>query len=145
MERFEGNVTLIIITRKRPEKLQELLDLIVGQTRLPDEVIVVENNDKRTLNKIIEKFKDTLPVKYILETEIGLGPARACGLKHANCDIVAFCDDDCKPYPEWIDMLTRPFGLDDKIGVVGGMIETSLKNGSLAERFSQMELMLNAN
>lgn len=71
-------VTIVIPTSGRPS-LQRVTEGIAGQTLAPDQVLIIEDRDRR-----------------------GPGWARNRGMEQAVGDIIALLDDDTVPPPEWL-------------------------------------------
>jgi len=97
-------ITVVIVTRNRSNSLKRCLEALVGQTIQPYEIIVVDSSWDNT-KEVVLSFRDRLPVHYIFEKELGRPAARNRGLKRAKGDIVAFTDDDCQPFPDWIEQV----------------------------------------
>jgi cellulose synthase/poly-beta-1,6-N-acetylglucosamine synthase-like glycosyltransferase len=89
----------------------------------PWELIVVDNGSKDATAEVIKQFaeKASIPPRYVLEPEPGLGNAHNAALRVARGEILAFTDDDC--YPE-ADFLTRTWCAfaDPSIGYIAGRI-----------------------
>ncbi len=93
---------LIIITRNRAHLLALCLDNLTGQTQLPDEIIIVDNDSSDRTAQVIASYQKNLPIKYCLEKELGRAAARNRGLQETNAAIILFTDDDCLHPKEWI-------------------------------------------
>jgi glycosyltransferase involved in cell wall biosynthesis len=76
-------VSVVIPTLGR-ESLQRCLEALKKQTRPPNEVIVVRDEQRR-----------------------GVSWGRNEGVRRSRGDLVAFTDDDCVPPPEWIEQLVQ--------------------------------------
>lgn len=59
------------------------------------------------------------PTREAIVDEPGVVAALSAGAELATSPIVAFCDDDSMPRPDWIARITAAFE-DDRLGVVGG-------------------------
>ncbi len=110
-------VSLIIVSRKRPEHLLRLLQSLRHQTYGNFEVIVVAD---------IKPSPFVNDVKYIPFTNANISAARNAGLAVATGEIVAFCDDDAIPDPPWLERLVSPF-VNKDIGATTGF--TRGRNG----------------
>ena len=118
------DISLIIATRDRSDQLARCLGSV---TRLeferPWELIVVDNGSKDATAEVIKQFaeKASIPLRYVLELEPGLGNAHNAALRVASGEILVFTDDDC--YPE-ADFLTRTWCAftDPSIGYIAGRI-----------------------
>lgn len=107
----ERSICIGTITRGRPLMLQNLLGSY-AEMRTPKGVrlhfVIVENNDRFTLQDIVERFRQRLPqwrVQYELEPRLGISFARNrvldCALG-ADDDLLTFADDDETVEPDWL-------------------------------------------
>ncbi len=87
----------------------EYLDLVstsyaddINETAKNLELILVDNNSSDDTANLVNSYEETLPVKYVLETEQGLSFARNRGIKEASGDYIAFLDDDISLSPSWL-------------------------------------------
>ena len=89
-------VSVVICTRDRPGELARCLASLPIQTRVPDQVIVVDNasSDGRT-HEVVVKAEAI----YVREDWSGLGFARNAGVRAASGHIIVYTDDDvaCTP------------------------------------------------
>lgn len=102
---------VVIATRNRPEALALSIPLVLGQSRKPAKLIVIDSSDDHApvaeaVSKAVAGF-DGVPV--ILEHNRsdpsgrggrGLPFQRNLGLAHVTADVVLFPDDDSMLYPE---------------------------------------------
>lgn len=97
------SLSLIIPTRNRLPLLKRLILSLVKQSPLPDEVIIVDNSDKKyndANRSIILRIKSILAenninLKWICSRKKGSATARNIGIKNASCNYLVFVDDDC--------------------------------------------------
>lgn len=94
-------ISIVIPTRNRSESLMKLLHSIFCQTRLPQEVIVVDDSDDDETSKLVKEnynlflSKGTL-LKYLRgdEENRSISAARNLGATKSTGEIVFFMDDD---------------------------------------------------
>lgn len=87
-------IAVVIPTFDRPASLRQALESVAGQTRLPDEVLVVVDGGP-PLGDLADEFAARLPVRVLrLETNAGQAAARNFALARADADAIAFLDDD---------------------------------------------------
>jgi glycosyltransferase involved in cell wall biosynthesis len=128
-------ISVVIITRNRAAWLTEALASLTGQTRSPDEVVVVDNDSKDNTKAAILSFKDKLKIKYVFESKHGIPYARNAGILNASGNILAFIDDDCAADVNWLKNLEIPFIKDPNIGAVGGEISYQQLGNDKLEKF----------
>lgn len=100
-------ISVVIPTYRRPDLLERLLNSITAQTRLPEEVIVVDDASgmDEDYASCIARFHKRLPkLEYIrLESGGGAPRARNVGLRAAQGTWVALVDDDDEWLPEKLE------------------------------------------
>lgn len=99
-------ISVLIITRNRDKMLLGCLESLVKQTRMPDEVIVVDNASTDKTKEVILSFKKKLPIKYVVEKQIGIPYARNRGIKEACGTLLLMLDDDCEADKFWVERIT---------------------------------------
>ncbi|MCS4149354.1 glycosyltransferase [Salinibacter ruber] len=116
------DTTILIPTFKRPEKLRNCVQSILGGTLLPCEIVLVHRSgDDPTIQAIDElsaSTDDVLVTKASVE-EAGHIPPIEEGVKHCSTEFVCILDDDTVVKEHWLEELLRPFAKDE-VGVVGG-------------------------
>ncbi len=116
----EIKISVVIPTHDRPEELKRALLSVFVQTRLPDEVIVVDDGSTPAVTS--EIFSDTpTGISTILlrnDTPKGANNARNRGIIAATGDWVAFLDDDDEWLPEKLSKQMLALKDDDRIGVL---------------------------
>ena len=106
------SVSLIIVSRDRPDGLRKTLTSLRFQTYANFEVIVVSN----ALPDIAHG-----DFKFVAFDKPNISAARNLGLAQAAGDIVAFCDDDAVPEPQWLERLVTGF-VTSEVGIAGGFV-----------------------
>lgn len=121
-------VSIIIPTYNRVKDLEETLDSIIIQTRLPKEVIVVDNaNNIETENLIKRRRKDfekrNVILKYIRSEENSLTVAKNIGIKHSTGDIISFVDDDVILNRRYYEAILKVYEENPNASGVQGLIQ----------------------
>ncbi|WP_456324157.1 glycosyltransferase family 2 protein [Desulfonauticus submarinus] len=104
--------SLVLATLGRTKELDNFLRSLKSQTYKNFEVIIIDQNDKISIDNIVDKYKRFFSVKHIKIKEKGLSLARNVGLKHIkdiNQKIVAFPDDDCEYPPQLLENVKEAF------------------------------------
>lgn len=114
----DAKVSVVICTRDRPDELARCLASLPGQSRRPDEIIVVDNasRDGRTRD-VAEAAK----VTYVREDRPGLDIARNTGARAATGELIAYTDDDVSLHEDWLLRLVAAFDRPT-IGAVTGLV-----------------------
>ena len=85
-------VTAIIPTFNRAATLDRALASVFGQTRVPDEVIVVDDASTDETESVVRRFPEVLYLR--LQRNSGAAHARNEGVRRARGDLIAFLDSD---------------------------------------------------
>lgn len=64
-------ISLVVSTYNWPEALRLCLNSVCRQTRIPDEVIIADDGSRSDTKKLVEQFKDILPIKYVWQPDNG--------------------------------------------------------------------------
>jgi len=122
-------VSIIIPTYNRTEELKEALESIIAQTKLPKEVLIVDDSEHDEIQNLVKQKKNEfefkgVTLKYIRnEKERSLAIARNIGIEHSTGDIVLFLDDDVILDREYIMNILRVYKeKHSAIGVQGYII-----------------------
>ncbi len=101
--------TVAIRTYNGAARLPRILDAIREQVDTADilwEVLVVDNNSTDQTVEIISKYQtnwlDTVPLRYVLETQQGAVFARKRAIQEAQGTWIGFLDDDNFPSLNWV-------------------------------------------
>ena len=113
-------ISVVIVTFNGRERLTRALASLETQTRVPDEVIVVDNaSTDGTLEVLAEQFP-----KAIVSTHtenLGFGRAVNAGVAVATGDVLVFINNDVVCEPEFITGITEPLH-DSTVGMVAGVL-----------------------
>lgn len=111
--------TAIIVTYNRPDCVKTCLEHLHRQTRLPEQIIVVDASADDRTKAVCSGFPESL---YLRNQPGGYGSqarSRNIGLRQATGDIIAFLDDDSFAHTTWLEELLKPYS-DPTVGAVGG-------------------------
>jgi succinoglycan biosynthesis protein ExoM len=101
-------ICVCIATHLRPELLERLLTSLTHQVGAPSfEVVVVDNDSKRSAEPTVARFKDRLPVRYLAEPVRGLARVRNRSVSASRSTYLAIIDDDHCASVGWLAALYR--------------------------------------
>lgn len=113
-------ISVVIVTFNGRERLRRALASLEIQTRVPDEVIVVDNaSTDGTLELLAETFPDVVVSKQ--SENLGFGRAVNLGVTLATGDALVFINNDVVCEPDFIARLTEPL-LGTAVGMVAGVL-----------------------
>jgi GT2 family glycosyltransferase len=119
-------VSVIIPAYNRKDELKELLAALDRQTLAAGQFEIIVIDDGSTddtlfyLTSLVKSGKENLVFQQ--QENQGPGAARNRGMELARGNIFAFTDTDCRPLPDWLEALLKPFA-DTRVGAVGGVEE----------------------
>ncbi len=117
--------SLICTTYNEEKTIGELLDSILKQTKVPDEIIIVDSLSKDNTTKIIRSFKDK-KIKLI-EKKCDIATGRNIAVKASKNNLILVTDGGCILDKKWCEEITKPFK-DKSVKVAGGVFKPLAKN-----------------
>jgi glycosyltransferase involved in cell wall biosynthesis len=119
-------ISVCICTFKRPAMLRRVLEGIIAQIIGPEftvEIIVVDNDEKRSAENIVGEYKQAGRCKiiYDCEPEQSISLARNRTIRNASGGYIAIIDDDEYPARDWLKKMYRcikEYGADGVLGPV---------------------------
>jgi GT2 family glycosyltransferase len=101
-----SSVSVIVVTWNGRHHLETCLPALIGQTLLPDEVIVVDNGSD---DGTAEWLKDEhVGVKLVaLQQNRGFAGGNLAGLEAASGEYIVLLNNDTRPEPAWLERLVR--------------------------------------
>ncbi len=92
-------ISAVIPTKNRPDDLERSVQSVLEQTRIPDELVIIDQSDndlsKNAVYALIDAADKKPELIYVLDPEIaGLIPAKRASLDHSSGDLVCFLEDD---------------------------------------------------
>ncbi|MBN2892278.1 MAG: glycosyltransferase [Bacteroidales bacterium] len=87
--------SVIVPVFNRPDEVEELLDSLKKQTFGDFEVVIVEDGSQIDCKKEVEKYSDSLKIKYFFKENEKPAIARNYGVERAEGEFVVFVDSDC--------------------------------------------------
>lgn len=111
-------VSIVIVSRGRPEALMRCLTGVSQLDYAPFEVVVVACPAG---SAAVATRPDSAQIKLVQYDEANISAARNHGIAVAAGEVVAFLDDDAVPEPLWLHHLVQPFD-DPRVACAGGYV-----------------------
>src|SRR5215212_5180303 len=110
-------VTVLICTFNRAALLARTLESLAASpvtSRLPWDVVVVDNNSSDDTAAVVARLQPGYPVplRYLHEPRQGKSRALNTGLASIRAAFVAFTDDDVQVEPGWLEAAIQPMLAD---------------------------------
>jgi GT2 family glycosyltransferase len=114
-------LSLVIVTRGRPDALRRTLATLERCTPLPHELIVVDGDAAGSAAPVVAAVA-AVPARHILSAP-GMTRQRNRGLDEASGDVVVFADDDVDFDPGAFGALAAAYADPAVVGATGRVIE----------------------
>ena len=121
-------IDVVICTYNRAANLHEALSVLAAQRASGDviwSVLVVDNGSTDSTADVVEahRLRRLLPgLRRVVESELGLTPARRRGVRETSAPWIAFVDDDNLLDPGWLDAIARAIRRNPESGAIGGRV-----------------------
>lgn len=108
-------VSVVVPSRDDAELLDRCLTALAAQTVAPAEVVVVDNASTDHTADVARRHGATV----LHESTTGIWAAAARGYDAVTADVIARCDADSVPPPDWVERLAAAFDDPDVAAVSG--------------------------
>lgn len=119
------DLTVLIPSRERPERLRRCLDSILASEYPAERVslIVVDNAPETDATRLlVESYAERANILYLREDATGSASARNRGLREVDTEIVAMTDDDTLVDRHWLIEVARSFDRHPNAATVSGLL-----------------------
>ena len=127
-------ISVVVPTYNEERNIEECLRSILGQTlpRGEIDIIIVDGDSRDRTREIAEPLADT----FIVQTSEGVGGARNDGFAVARGEVVATTDADCRPHPDWLEVIQRDLGEPGVVAVTGVLVPFDFGDMGGLEQFT---------
>ncbi|MGY6662782.1 MAG: glycosyltransferase family 2 protein [Glycocaulis sp.] len=133
----DASVSVLIPTFRRAEGLARAVASVLAQTRLPDEIVIVDNDPAASAREMASQLTKSSPVaiRYVHEPRPGVANARNTGFATATGRFIAQLDDDEAARPHWLESLLATREAMDCPIVFGPVIPLAVDASPTARAF----------
>jgi glycosyltransferase involved in cell wall biosynthesis len=110
------SVSVVIPTYNYGRFIEQSIRSVLGQTRRPSEIIVVDDGSTDETTAVVGGFG--AQVRYIREDNAGVSAARNRGVAESTGELIAFLDADDTWEPTNLEKQLARFESDEEIGLV---------------------------
>jgi glycosyltransferase involved in cell wall biosynthesis len=122
-------VAVITTILNESNSIRELLESFLSQTRIPDEIIIVDGGSSDGTIDILKAYSQKNEfIKFIVEPGVNIATGRNIAISHSNSTIIAVTDGGCHPEKTWLDELVKPLIDNPDFGAVSGVRAVESKN-----------------
>jgi glycosyltransferase involved in cell wall biosynthesis len=112
-------ISVVIPALNDSAMLARCLDALAVQTRLPDEIVVVDNGSTDDTADVARRAG----ARVVVELRRGIPAATATGFDSARGEVLGRLDADSVPAPDWVEELERRFEANDALSALTGPAE----------------------
>ena len=136
-------VSLVTTFRNEEDGIENFLDSIFGQSRLPDELVLVDGGSSDRTLSLVEEYTARevrgVPVRLIVDRGSNISAGRNRGIREASHEVLAVTDAGCSLEKDWLQCIVTPIERDPGIDIVAGSYRVDAEG--LWERVSCAYLM----
>ena len=118
-----SSLAVVIATLGRPDRLVRALDSLETSELAPDEILVVDGDERRGAAGIVTERSGGVPFIRYVPSPRGLTRQRNVGLDAVRSDVVLFLDDDARVRPDTLGRLMAAYREPDVVGATGHVVE----------------------
>lgn len=115
-----STVSLIATVLNEGDNIHHLLQSIAGQTRPPDEVLIVDGGSRDHTVAILREYETRLPLRVIVAEGCNISAGRNIAIREARGELIAATDAGVRLDPDWLAHLIAPFEASPEVAMVGG-------------------------
>ncbi|MCY4465792.1 MAG: glycosyltransferase [Chloroflexi bacterium] len=113
-------ISLIVTVLNEGDNIRQLLDSIAGQTRPPDEIVIVDGGSADNTVDILRSYAEQLPLRLLTAEGCNISQGRNLAIAEASGDIIAATDAGLRLDAHWLERITSPLLDNDTLSVAAG-------------------------
>lgn len=129
-EQKHVKISLCCTVKNEATSIKNFLDTILNQSRLPDEIIIVDGGSQDGTIEIIRSYQERYPglIKLIVVPNANIAKGRNIAIKNAKYEYIASADAGTEYPPDWLQNLALWFEKDPSVDIVAGFFEPKIEN-----------------
>lgn len=120
-------ISLISTVLNEEKTIDPFLESILGQTKKPDEIVIVDAGSADKTVPKIKKWQKRLPIKLIIKPGVNRSQGRNIAIQNTKYQIIAVSDAGCILASNWLEKIVNPFK-NKKISAVAGNYQPLTQN-----------------
>ncbi len=113
-------VSLVVTLRNEAKTVKELLRSIAAQTRLPDEVVIVDGGSEDETVSLIRSCPQPVPLQLLSIPGANISAGRNAAIAAATHEVIAVTDGGCVLDAFWLEKLIEPIERHSEVSLVAG-------------------------
>ena len=110
-------IAVVVCAHNEAAYVAACLHSVLAQTRVPDEVILIDNASRDGTAAVAAAIPG---VRVVAEPRLGLVVARERGRRETSADVLLYLDADCRAPLEWVARMERQFVATPHLLAVSG-------------------------
>ena len=102
-------ISIIVTVFNEGEAIRTLMDSLCGQTRRPDELIMVDAGSEDDTVAIIREYEGRLPLTVRVIPGCNISEGRNRAIEIADGELIASTDAGVALSPDWLAEIVAPF------------------------------------
>jgi glycosyltransferase involved in cell wall biosynthesis len=134
-------VSIIATVLNEGPAIERLLASLARQTRLPDEVVIVDGGSDDETPAILAAWaaSDRLPLRFLVEPGANISQGRNAAIAAATGDVIAATDAGVRLEDDWLEALLAPFEAGE-----GGRVVSAVAGWFVADPQTLFETAMGA-
>jgi glycosyltransferase involved in cell wall biosynthesis len=121
MSQPKKTIAVCVISYNQRDYLIEVIDSVLAQTRLPDQIIVVDDVSTDDSVEVLRRYERAHPGLFTIavnETNQGIGTNRHIAVGLSRCDLTTYVDGDDIYYPRKLELEEKSLAQNPEVGFV---------------------------
>ncbi len=112
-------ISIVATVRNESSTIAAFLDSLLNQSRIPDEIIIVDGSSTDGTLDILEDYANRRQIKLISQP-CNIAEGRNFGIRAASASHIAVTDAGCRVDPHWLEHIASCFEHNPTVDVVAG-------------------------
>ena len=118
-----SEVSVVLTVMNEGESMRSLLKELTAQSRMPDEIVIVDGGSKDNTVSIIKEYQKMYPFIRLYEKPgVNIAKGRNIAITKSKYSIIAVTDGGCRPDNNWLNALISPLLESQEYAAVAGKI-----------------------
>jgi len=131
-------VSLICTVLNEKSSLKRLMESISAQTRMPDEVVIVDGGSSDGSAEVIREYAKRLNIKVYVVQGVNIAQGRNIAIRNASHEVIASTDAGCELDRNWLENIVEPFEENPSVDVVAGVYLPKDVNGAFERSVAEL-------
>ncbi len=122
----QRRVTLVMTVLNEVSGTADVLETLGAQTRMPDEIIVVDGGSTDGTVALVNRAAERDPrIRLLSAPGVNIARGRNLGIQTGGGEIIVLTDAGCRLHPHWVELIVAPFETDRETEFVAGFYKTA--------------------